>query len=73
MADPWTLRPGAPGEAPWQVQFSPHVAGVVHLVVGGTTMILPAMEAFKMGVALREAGQRGLDAMGAQSKTTDEP
>jgi hypothetical protein len=48
-----------PGEA-WHVNFSPvEDDRIVHLCVGGTTIVLPALEAHKLGSALRAAS--GLD------------
>ena len=48
-----------PGEA-WRVNFSPvEDDRIVHLCVGGTTIVLPALEAHKLGSALHAAS--GLD------------
>jgi hypothetical protein len=56
MTDHFNVIPGDT----WHVNFSPvDDDRIVHLCVGGTTIVLPALEAHKLGSALRAAS--GLD------------
>lgn len=60
MSDDFSITFGEPDEPPWRVTMTRVGDGyVVRLHVGGTTVILPSLEAHKLGSALHAAS--GID------------